>query len=66
MLREPWNTDRFAPGEGLRRRGREPLMVGILTGGLLSPYPVGLGGGTLFSIPVDVPAPEVRHLGGNP
>ena len=67
MLCEPWNTDRFELGEGLRRQGRKLLMVDILTGRLLGLDPLTPGPAeviTTLEVPLGAVAP-VRDRPGS-
>lgn len=66
MLCEPWSTDRFELGEGLRRQGRKLLMVDILTGRLLSLDPLAPGPAeviTTLGIPLGAVAPVLDRPG---
>ncbi|HIY40998.1 MAG TPA: SMP-30/gluconolactonase/LRE family protein, partial [Candidatus Nocardiopsis merdipullorum] len=67
MLCEPWSTDRFELGEGLRRQGRKLLMVDILTGRLLGLDPLTPGPAeviTTLEVPLGAVAP-VRDRPGS-
>jgi sugar lactone lactonase YvrE len=61
MLCEPWSTDRFELGEGLRRQGRDLLMVDILTGRLLRLDPLVPGPAEVLAT-LDVPLGAVAPV----
>lgn len=65
MLCEPWSTDRFELGEGLRLRGRDLLMVDILTGRLLRLDPRTPGPAEVVAA-LDVPLGAVAPVRGEP
>ncbi|MFC3996232.1 SMP-30/gluconolactonase/LRE family protein [Nocardiopsis sediminis] len=61
MQCEPWSTDRFELGEGLRRHGRDLLMVDILTGRLLRLDPRAPGPAQVLAA-LDVPLGAVAPV----
>ena len=65
MRHEPWSTDRFELGEGLRLQGRDLLMVDILTGRLLRLDPR-LPGPAEVIIELDVPLGAVAPVRDRP
>lgn len=65
MLCEPWSTDRFELGEGLRRQGRKLLMVDILTGRLLGLDPLTPGPAEVITT-LDVPLGAVAPVRDRP
>lgn len=65
MRHEPWSTDRFELGEGLRLHGPDLLMVDILTGRLLRLDP-GLPGPAEVLVDLDVPLGAVAPVRERP
>ena len=65
MRHEPWSTDRFELGEGLRLQGPNLLMVDILTGRLLRLDPR-LPGPAEVLVDLDVPLGAVAPLRDRP
>ncbi|RCV57971.1 SMP-30/gluconolactonase/LRE family protein [Marinitenerispora sediminis] len=65
MLCEPWSTDRFELGEGLRWQGRDLLMVDILTGRLLGLDPLVPGPAEVLAT-LHVPLGAVAPVLGRP
>lgn len=65
MSCEPWSTDRFELGEGLRRHGRHLLMVDILTGRLLRFDPLAPGPAEVIAA-LDAPLGAVAPVRDRP
>ncbi|MBR8743187.1 SMP-30/gluconolactonase/LRE family protein [Nocardiopsis sp. MG754419] len=65
MTHAPWNNDRFALGEGLRRHGADLLMVDILTGRLLRVDPHRPGPAEVV-VALDVPLGAVAPVQDRP